>query len=714
MAGDRIRGWVRSPLVMFPVLALVVMATLVLFNLNGSSVALLGVNYHHDSHLLHGEPRGIRSDEAALSTPALVGNTRRGLPTTPWIGLTATFLPATSIGVPSNHWSELFKPQDWGVFVLGVSRGFAWHWWSQVIAAVLGTFALLFTVTRRRWTSAALATVAALSPYVAWWSLTPGLALGFSTGAAAAMISALRSRSTRGAVAFAGLAGVLGTATFLLLYPPWQVTLAWVLLGLVVGSAVDARVPLRRFALVCATTAATLAVPVAGWLVQSHSALVATTNTIYPGQRLASAGQGNVAWLFDQMSSPFAALAPAISLRGPSVMADGRVILANQSEIASGWLPLPIVIMTLVSIVVLAQRRLRTPAPSGEPGGGTATRETVASIGAAAGAGLDTRPADIDTTAAAEGAGTATSGGQEQEPGRRFLWAAVGVAAAGVVLLAWSLVPLPDWLGKVTLLNRVPGQRTSLALGLVTILLLAMGSASLRGVRWPRPWVLAWGAATATTVWLMVWAADVLPWGRSGQPHLGSLLLVAVAFAVAFTLVATGTALRTGLAVLVVGSFATWALVNPLYQGLGPLTNDPLVRAMEPLAAGPNPARVAVFGSLTLDALVQGSGVVTLSGLTVYPDAAVWLTLAPTQEEEWNNYGKYTWVADASANPAVIVSSGSTSRVLRIDPCAPQTLALHLDWVVADTDLASFSCLRPVDTIKRGKTLLYRYRVITP
>jgi len=111
---------------------------------------------------------------------------------------------------------------------------------------------------------------------------------------------------------------------------------------------------------------------------------------------------------------------------------------------------------------------------------------------------------------------------------------------------------------------------------------------------------------------------------------------------------------------------------------------------------------------------VQGSGVVTLSGLTVYPDAAVWLTLAPTQEEEWNNYGKYTWVADASANPAVIVSSGSTSRVLRIDPCAPQTLALHLDWVVADTDLASFSCLRPVDTIKRGKTLLYRYRVITP
>ena len=177
---------------------------------------------------------------------------------------------------------------------------------------------------------------------------------------------------------------------------------------------------------------------------------------------------------------------------------------------------------------------------------------------------------------------------------------------------------------------------------------------------------------------------------------------------------AAGRLLTVAGVVLVVASAATWAVVNPVYRGLGPLVNDPLVRAMEPLAAGANPARVAVFGSLTLDALVESSGVVTLSGLTVYPDQDVWKTLAPTQEADWNNYAKYIWVADATATPARIVSAGSTARVLRIDPCAPQTLALHLDWVVADSDLSSFSCLRPVDTIKRGRTVIYRYRVTAP
>ena len=117
---ERLRAGLRNPLVIFPLLVMLAMATLVLFDLNGSSVGLLGVGYKHDASLLHGTLRGIRSDEFSLSTPYFVGNTRRGLPTTPWVGLTATFLPATSIGVPSVHWSEFFKPQDWGVFILGV------------------------------------------------------------------------------------------------------------------------------------------------------------------------------------------------------------------------------------------------------------------------------------------------------------------------------------------------------------------------------------------------------------------------------------------------------------------------------------------------------------------------------------------------------------------------------------------------------------------
>jgi len=574
------------------------------------------------------------------------------------------------------------------MFVLGVSRGFAWRWWAQMVVATLGTFALLLAVTRRRWTSAVLASTAAFSPYVAWWSLTPGLVLGFVAGATAAGVAAMRAPTRGRAIALAAGGGYLATAAFLLLYPPWQISLGWVALAVLVGTALDARVGVRRLLTVVASAGAVLAVAGGVWYLQSRDALIATANTIYPGQRIATSAGGNVAWLFDQPSSPFAASVPARALRGPSVAANGHVVLANQSEISSAWLPLPILVVVVAAVVLVSVRRRRgsaqvAPAPAGD-GMGTGEEATVGD-GAEVGAG-----------------------------GPPLLWTTVCVAASGLLLLAWSVLPLPAWVGQLTLLDRVEGVRTSLALGLVAVLLVAIGAATLRDVPSSRLWTALWVVAAATTVWLTAWATDALPWGPVAPPHLTRVLAVAGVFAVAFALLAAGRVLTVAGVVLVVASAATWAVVNPVYRGLGPLVNDPLVRAMEPLAAGASPARVAVFGSLTLDALVESSGVVTLSGLTVYPDRDVWQTLAPTQEAAWNNYAKYVWVADATATPARIVSAGSTARVLRIDPCAPQTLALHLDWVVADSNLSSFSCLTPVDTIQRGRTVIYRYRVTAP
>jgi hypothetical protein len=287
----------------------------------------------------------------------------------------------------------------------------------------------------------------------------------------------------------------------------------------------------------------------------------------------------------------------------------------------------------------------------------------------------------------------------------------VGVSAAGVLLLAWGLLPLPGFFGHVTLLDRVPGQRISLALGLVAMLLLAIASSTLRELRPSWLWWVVGLLTVAATTWLMLWAALILPWTKSDRPSHREVLLLAAVLATAFTLVAAGRWLRVVLPILVVVSLATWAVVNPWYRGLGPLVNDPVVRAMEPLAAGPHPARVAVFGSATLDALVQGSGVVTLSGLTLYPDANVWKSLAPDQEPVWNSYAKYAWVADATVNPAYISAVSGTQHELHINPCAPQTLALKIDYVVSSQDLSSFTCLRPAGTIDRGGATIYRYRV---
>jgi hypothetical protein len=434
---------------------------------------------------------------------------------------------------------------------------------------------------------------------------------------------------------------------------------------------------------VAASAGIVLGVSAAVWYVQSKAALTATANTIYPGHRLSAGGQGNVAWLFDQPASPFVAAAPPKALRGLTVLANGHPMAGNQSEVAPAWLPLPVLLLVVLAVLVTLRRRARTK-------DGDGTRDGQAGV--------------------PEGQAGVPDGDAGVPDGQPLFWTTIAVSAAAVLLLAWSVLPLPGWFGALTLLNRVPGVRTSLALGLVALVLLAIGSTVLREVRWSVPWLAGWGVALAGTCWLMVWATNALPWGTAGQPHLRRLLLLAVLLAAGFTLVAMGRFRVIASVVLIVVAVTTWAVVNPWYRGLGPLVKDPIVRAMEPLAKGATPARVAVYGNATLDALVQSSGVVTLSGLTVYPDADVWRSLAPDQMDAWNNYAKYAWVADGTVNPAHIVSVDTTARTLRINPCAPQTLALHIDWVVSSTAL-QFSCLTPVDQIQRGATTIYRYRV---
>lgn len=671
-------------------------------DINGSSVGILTVQGTTDPSLLAGTPRAIRSDEASLSTPNAVGNVRRGYPDQPWIGLTPTYLPATSLDVPSASWTEAFKPQDWSLLVgRAISRGFSFHWWTQLAAAVLGLFALLVALTRRGWIAAGLAVVGGFTPYVAWWSLTPGLALGYLAGGCALAVLAMRARSPGSTVLLGVGAGALAVAAAFVLYPPWLVSIGWVLVGILVGQAIDARVPWRRL-LVTVGSAAAVAVPaVLVWYLQGEAAIAAQAGTYYPGSRTSQGGQGVVAWLFDAPVNPWVAAAPHDALRSPSTNALGTLVGSNQSEVSSVWLPLPILVVLVVAVLLALRGATRAVAVADVPA--VADGSQVSGVPAAAG---EEMPSAVQPARSSDLADTPP-----------LFWTTIGTSCSLLLLLTWSLLPLPAWFGKLTLLDRVPGARTALALGLGATVLLAIGATVLGRTRKSWPWVIVWVLAGIGTTWLMTWAGRALPWGVVGEPPLLTLTAVSAFFAAGFTLLMWRRAAPYAVTLLVVGSIASWALVNPWYVGLGPLTRDPLVRAMEPLAKGPRPARVAVYGSQTLAALVQSSGVEMLSDLTVYPDAQVWALLAPSQRVLWNNYAKYRWVPDRSVGPtAVIVPVQGTMMRLLIDPCSPRTLALGMTWAVSSRPLVGYPCLSPYDVIRRGpgsRSLVYRYRVIT-
>jgi hypothetical protein len=660
----RERAWVTA----IPVLlVLLTVAVLTGANLNGSSVHELATA-KDDPDLILGTSQRIRADEWVLSTPNLVGNARRGMPARTWIGLTPTFLPATSIGVPSAHWTEVFKPYDWGLFILPVDRGFAWRWWGLLALGLLGVYPLLWQLSRSMITAGALSVVAVLAPVTAWWSLTPAAVLGTLAGAGACLVAAARSRNLMTTALWGAGAGYLGVAGFLILYPPWILPVGLVVAAVVVGRWLDLRARPHRIA-VAAAGAAAVAVPALSlWYLQSYRSIRATAGTNYPGSRISRAGEASLSWLLDAPSSLWLTMAsPRSILRTSSGSAGGRSLWQNPSEIASSWLPLPVMAAVVIVLVWTGYRMYLS--------------RTLPDTGDAPAPG---RVGDLP------------------------FWTVLVTVLMTAVLLAWALLPVPDPVGRLTLLDRVPGRRLPSALGLAAAVIMLGGGMLLRGRHAPRwvavmPWLGGLGTVAAT-----VWAVRALDW-KSHAPTVPAVTAVAVVFALGAAAVASGRVMRTGAVVLAALAVITFATVNPVYRGLGPLENDPVVLALREDRERDGPVRVAVYGGLELNALAVASGASVLSGLTVYPDAGVWSRLAPDQKPLWNNFAKYLWEADTTAGGVRIVSAAGTNKSLLVDPCSPAAHSLHIDMVLSREQIDA-ECLVADRTVPHPDGPVYLYR----
>jgi hypothetical protein len=666
----------------FPLLAAVAFVLLVGLDLNGSSIADLARHPLTDPSLVAGTPRPVRTDEFEIQTPNAVGNVRRGLPVQPWFGLVQVRQPVVTLGSPSRIWSEALRPQDWGYFA-GAARGLAWHWWFSFLAGLVGLYVMLRVLLRSRWLAAGLAAVGTFSPYTAWWSApSTALLLGYACGGTACALHAFRARGRAATVALGVGAGLLLTALAFTLYPPWQVSLGLVCVAVLVGQVVDLRVPLRRLGLVALAAGVAAAAPLALWYAQNRTAIAAIAATYYPGGRISTAGQAALAWLLDAPLNPWLAGPDGVSV-APPPGAVGVQTYANLSEVSSSWLPLPVVAAVVLLVAWVLARRLlprRRGRGQEEATALTPTGDT-----------HEWSPQDRGVT-----------------PVATF----VAVVAALALLLGWALLPLPAVVGKVTLLDRVPPWRLPLALGLAVLVAVGTGALVLRAVRVPWWGYALLGLGAAGSVLATLWSSNQLPWHPApgaGAWYAVSALVVGAGFAL---LAGLRSGRWQGAAALALAAYClwSWALVNPLYRGLGPLQRDPVVNAMSRVEHAAPGTVATVYGDFRLVALVAASGVQTQSGVTFYPDPAIWQRLAPDQRALWNNYASFEWVVDPSQSPAQIDQVQGTKMRLLIDPCAPSTLALGMTWALSQKPIQAY-CLQPVDVLHSEIGTVYRYRV---
>jgi hypothetical protein len=295
----------------------------------GSSVELLQSDRHvaaHDGVPWAGPARVIRSDEWQVLTPLAIAQAQHR-PAFPVVNRNLgtdgqNMLVIGMSGMPVAHLSALAKPATWGFFLFDLRRALAWSWWFPFFACFLALWAVLQAFFAVPWRLAALlAATLAVAPYTVVYSGWPAYALFFPLAALLAVRHALQAVGW--GAAFAAGAGLgLAVAGFgLVLYPAWQVSLAWLFLPLAIAWMVAHRYEWRWGAMqsVAAGAAVGVALLVLGaWWLDAHDAVAALRGTVYPGQRSTEAGGDVDNWFLVK-----GWLAPVTMYRASSLMPGG-------------------------------------------------------------------------------------------------------------------------------------------------------------------------------------------------------------------------------------------------------------------------------------------------------------------------------------------------------------------------------------------------------
>lgn len=358
--GERISedGLIRfdSRIFLLTIAVLLLFLVAVSFKLNYSSLGYWDTIYPSGSGdgsgVLLGSPKSIRSDDWLVTTPYILSQYNRDYPGQN-AGIGANKDPlVTSYNLPARHFSAVFKPQNWGYFGLGLERGFSLSWNFKLFGFFLGSFMLLMLIAGNRfWLSLFGAVWLLFSGFTQWWFSTimvEMMACLFVVFMAFAYI--LLSRKRAFIIAAAALVPVFLVDAVLFFYPPFLITLAWMMVFLLAGfvltdgrwamlrSNLKTRIPI--LAGVFAFTASILLL----FYLDARETITAITSTSYPGRRIIQGGETSLAKIFSGFTE-----APRNEFDYPTVW-------ANASETSNYFLFFPVVAMAWLRNYILKIR----------------------------------------------------------------------------------------------------------------------------------------------------------------------------------------------------------------------------------------------------------------------------------------------------------------------------------------------------------------------
>jgi hypothetical protein len=513
---------------------------------------------------------------------------------------------------------------------LDPERALAAEWWFWHFLLIVGVFSFVLTLTGRAGIAACSGVLLALSPSTQWW-VAPGTftTVGYGLLASSFFLRALDACGRR-RLASASLAGWSLAAFVCTLYVPWMITTA-IIVGLVTGSVCVAKLRFaenRRTAL-----RGLLAVAgIAGCVTVVLSASFVLRHL--EGMRAV----GNTVYPGQRSAEVGGGLNPASIFGAPyDYNAFGKQTVSingtNQSENSSG-------IMYLVPVVV-------------------------AFFGLAVG-GQKMRRSQVST-------------------------ALGGVLVAGLVLFSWAVLPLPSYVGRVFLLDRVPVARVLPALSLAGILGIALLVAMVvrREAEIPRKVVVI---SALTFSFIQLWAVGQYRIEQATMNPWRPLLLI-LTLAIAIGLCFWG---KPALGFFGLVSFGVFQFlnINPVQVGADAILDNPVAQMVSRVEdqLGRGVGWLTIGADIYVRGTIEAAGADFVSGISRYPDSSAWAVLDPENkfEEAWNRYAHLAFALGPPGSSPTMTSPQADVLNVTVDPCDPRLGQLNVEVIVTqDYELAT-------------------------
>ncbi|HOV29600.1 MAG: hypothetical protein KBH94_01530 [Caldisericia bacterium] len=289
----------------YPIVLILFLLIFSFLNLNGSSVGMYNIplskSISDDPNVLIGTPRAIRSDQYLVVIPTIVSqdiNNEKVVNTDMGEGANLG-----TQNLPSRNFFAIFRP-SYVPFYFSNDTNFTYSfaWWADFVLLLVSTYLLLLVITKKNLFLSIIGSLIFLFvPFFQWWNqvtMITWLSFGIFF-----FLKVLTSDTKLKAVLY-GLGLSYSIVAFaLLLYPPFQVAMAYIAIAIAVGFVISdwKNIKKRLKTLIPVLVSAvilSLAILVLYYL-QFEDVINITMNTVYPGTRFISAGGGDFNQLFD-------------------------------------------------------------------------------------------------------------------------------------------------------------------------------------------------------------------------------------------------------------------------------------------------------------------------------------------------------------------------------------------------------------------------------